>query len=96
MTVNEAMVLQKALRSRLGELNRLLMESTKTEHLYFGGKMDEKVIEPEYDPAVIDARISKLRQLDFEIDSAIKRSNAVTELDLGDVDTAIIFATLDK
>jgi ATP:corrinoid adenosyltransferase len=79
MTINEAMVLMKALRGRLAELSSLRSEvSTKTR--YFG--QAEKSVEPQYDVVVVDEYCVAIENALRRIDTAIKVSNAATHIDV--------------
>jgi len=78
-TVNELLVLTKAVRERLNGLKQLRGEVSKKEH-YFGS--DNKVVEPQYDVKAVDVKITHLETFLFKADAAIKKSNAVTIIDL--------------
>jgi len=80
MTVNETIVLMKAVRERLGELRSLLSQvSTRT--TFYGER--ERVVEPKYDLKVVDKKIVELETWLFKADSAIKQCNAVTQVNVG-------------
>jgi hypothetical protein len=85
MTVNEAMVLQKALRSRIGSLSSIRNANavrTRRWDMFSDGKEKERTeIEPQYDPKVVDKKITELEVVLFKLDTAIKQSNAVTKID---------------
>jgi hypothetical protein len=79
MTINEAMVLMKSLRGRLGELSNLRSEvSTKTR--YFGAT--EKAVEPQYDVVAVDHKCVAIENALRKLDAAIKKSNALTQIDI--------------
>lgn len=81
MTINEAMVLMKALRGRLAELSSLRSEiSTVTR--YYG--QAEKTVEPKYDVIKVDTMCVKIENALRRIDTAIKMSNAVTKIEVAD------------
>ena len=77
MTINEALSFTKILRARKAELVALWMQcSTKTS--YFGER--EKIEEPQYDVKKMDRKIIEMDNALFKIDSAIKQTNADTQL----------------
>jgi hypothetical protein len=79
ITVNEAMVLQKTLRGRLGELSSLRSEvASKT--TYYGET--EKVVEPKYDVRKVDTDCVAIENYLMDLDTAIKQSNAITKITL--------------
>ena len=90
MTINEAMVLQKAVRERLNELknlrDRVAVEKTTT---YPWATDKEKIekIEIKYDIKVVDKKVVELEMFLFKIDAKIKQANAITNIDIiADVD----------
>lgn len=81
MTINEAMVVLKSLRGRHGELSSLRSEvSTVTR--FFG--TTDKTVEPKYDVKLVDEKCVKIENAIRRIDAAIKKSNAITEITVGD------------
>lgn len=90
ITVNSAMVLQKALRGRLGELSSLRSECAKSETYYGEPK---KVIEPKYDIKALDKRCVELENALLDIDTAIKGSNAITTIEI-EADKSVLLAPL--
>jgi len=87
LTINKALSLQKAISSRVVDLMSLRSEVSTTEN-FFGSK--ESVKEPQYDVKQVDKKIAVLKKMLFEIDSAIKESNAITSIDV-DLDENQIF-----
>lgn len=87
MTINEAMVLSKALRGRLAELSQLRSEcAIKT--TYYGEK--DKVVEPQYDVKKVDKKCVEIENFLFTVDTLIKQSNAVTRITVeGDAQTLL-------
>lgn len=81
MTVNEAMVNLKILRTRSGQLEAVKNESTKRVHRLFG-KDDKQTEEPTYDIKKVDAKIVKINKALLDIEKAIKQSNAITSIDI--------------
>lgn len=79
VTINELLVLQKAVRERSNSLKGLRSEVSKKER-YFG--TDNKVIEPQYDVKKVDQKITELETFLFKADASVKKSNAVTEVEL--------------
>jgi flagellar biosynthesis chaperone FliJ len=79
ITVNEAMVLQKALKGRLGELSNLRSE-VASKVTYYGET--EKVVEPKYDVKKVDADCVAIENFLMDLDTAIKQSNAITRISL--------------
>ena len=86
MTINELLVLIKAIRERVNGLKSLRSQvSVKESYLY--GKEEKKVIEPQYDVKKVDQKISELETWIFRADSAIKQKNAITEVKIdADID----------
>jgi len=77
MTINEALSFTKILRARKAELVALWMQcSTKTS--YLGER--EKIEKPQYDVKKMDRKIIEMDNALFKIDSAIKQTNADTQL----------------
>jgi len=90
MTVNEAMVFQKALRGRLGELSSLRTTCASRES-YYGD--NHKVVEPMYDVKELDRKCVSLENALLDMDTRIKQSNAITIIEV-DVDRAALLAPL--
>ena len=85
MTINQTLVLTKAVRERVNELRSLRTETAKVERWY--GNENNKVIEPQYDVKKVDQKITELERFLFRADAKIKASNAVTAIDIdADVD----------
>lgn len=84
-TINQAMVLTKALRGRLAELSSLRAQCA-TKDTYYGDT--EKVVEPLYSVKELDVRCVEIENFLLEVDTAIKQSNAVTTITVeGDAQT---------
>jgi len=79
MTINEVLVLQKAVRERLNGLKGLRSEVSKSETLFYA-KDEKKVTEPQYDVKAVDAKIVELEMWLFKADSAVKQANATTQV----------------
>jgi hypothetical protein len=91
MTINEGMVLLKTLKERLAEL-RNLRSSVSTEKVttYPWDKDNQHKIESitvKYDIKLLDKKVTEIELFCFKLDSAIKQSNAKTEISIvADVD----------
>jgi len=90
MTVNEAMVLQKAVRERLNELKGLRDKCAieKTTHYPWSGEKEKREdVTVKYDIRVVDKKVVELEMFLFKVDAKIKQANAVTKIDIvADVD----------
>ena len=80
MTINEALCVMKLIRTRINELNSLRSQVSQAERYHIYSNQQEKVIEPRYDVKAVDKKITELELAQFKLDSAIKTSNARTEL----------------
>jgi hypothetical protein len=79
LTINEVLVLEKAIRERLNELKALRSEvSSKT--TYFGH--ESKAIEPQYDVKAVDKKMTDLEKFLLKANAAIKKSNAITSIEI--------------
>ena len=76
-SINEAMVLSKALRGRLGELSSLRAQCATLTH-YYGDA--EKTETPQYDVKKVDAKCVAIENFLLLVETAIKQSNAVTKI----------------
>ena len=86
ITINEALVLQKAVRERINELKPLRQAVANRESFLFA-REEKKVIEPQYDVKAVDRKIAELERFLLRTDTAIKRSNATATIQLDfDVD----------
>lgn len=80
-TVNEVLILMKAIRARLNELQSLRSQvSTRDTHFY--GDQSKNIKEPQYDVKLVDKKIVELANFLLLADSAIKNSNAVTHVSI--------------
>jgi len=88
MTVNELMVVVKIIKERVSDL-KTLREKTSVQERYY--TQTEKVIEPQYDVRLLDRKVTELQNFLIKADSAIKQSNARTEIDFKvDVDALLM------
>ena len=81
MTINEVLVLQKAVRTRMEELRGLRNQVARRES-YLYGQDEKKVIEPQYDVKAVDKKITELETFLYKSESLVKNSNAKTEVEL--------------
>ncbi len=90
MTISEGMVLQKVLKGRINDLQSIRnSNAVRTRTYYFEEKQSKErtETEPQYDPKLVDAKITELEMFLFKIDVSIKRANAKTEIGIeADVD----------
>lgn len=78
-TINEAMVLLKVLKGRLGELSSL-RQTCATTTKYYGDV--EKVVSPEYNVKELDKRCVEIENFLLAVETAIKQSNAITTIEI--------------
>lgn len=81
MTINEALVLTKVVRERMNDLRGLRNEVSKKES-YLYSKDEKRIVEPQYDVKAVDRKIVELETFLLKTEMAIKRSNAVTDIDV--------------
>lgn len=96
MTINEAMVLIKAVRERIQDLKQVRLSvvvKSRTRRNY-GTEIIEEENEPQYDAKVIDRKIVELQNFIFLADAKIKQANAKTEIDLN-IDVGTLLASLE-
>ena len=79
MTINEVLVVMKAVRERVSDLQRLRSEVAVKER-FFGVEKSEK--EPQYDVVFVDEKIAELKLFLVLADAAIKVANARISIDL--------------
>jgi hypothetical protein len=92
MTINEGLTLQKVIRSRISSLEELRRE-VSTKETYF--LQSEKIKEPLYSVQDVDAKITKLQDIQFRLDNAIKQANSCSLITGGfDQVAAIVFESL--
>ena len=90
-TINEAMVLIKALRGRLGELSSLRSECATSTQYY--GSSGERVITPLYPVKDLDAKCVAIENFLLLVDTAIKQSNAITKIKI-DIDAQTLMTPI--
>jgi|SRR3990172_12587491 len=93
LTINKALVVQKSIRARISELTTLRSEVSTTDEFY-GDSGKNRVKIPNYSVTRVDTKISELEAMLFDIDAAIKDSNAVTKIDIEGFDVKKIFEPL--
>ena len=91
MTVNELMVIQKAIRERVSDLKALREKTSTTERYY---SASEKVVEPEYSVKLLDKKVTELQNFLLKADSVIKQNNAKTDVDFT-VDVEVLLQPLE-
>jgi Zn-dependent peptidase ImmA (M78 family) len=92
ITVNELLVTEKIVRERLKDLKELRTEVSNIKRYY--GVEKESVKEPQYDIKKVDQKITELQNFLMVADQRIKKSNAVTKVDI-DLDITKILAPLE-
>ena len=92
-SINEWMVFRKVLNERKMDIKRLRDLSAvdvKTVQMYGEGRSTEVSNTAKYDVKVLDRRITGMQNADLLIESAIKQSNAMTQISLEiDVDSLL-------
>lgn len=76
--------MQKALQTCRNQLEEL-KGGLKTRTRFFMQSAPERIEEPTYDVKVIDKMVTKINNVLFRMDAAIKAKNAVTTIDI-DID----------
>jgi len=79
LTVNAALALKSSVEGRKRELIAF-RDKNSIKETYFG--TENKVNEPQFDPKVVDAKISELTIFLFKLDTEVKRVNAITQIDM--------------
>lgn len=78
MTINEALALIKSLRDRHSELTMLQNQCGRKQTHYYGE--NPVVNEPTYDVKDLDKKINRLAREIRKLDSAVKATNAIVEV----------------
>jgi len=94
MTVNQLLELMKVVRERIGRYKALqkdIATKEKWAERISGDFVKETLLQ--YDPKIIDQKISEYENFLFKAASAIKESNAKTEISLK-VDVDLILAPI--
>lgn len=92
MTINELLVLQKAVRERKNELSSLRSQ-VSTKERFFSMNQENKVVEPQYDVKAVDKKIVELELFLFKADAAVKQANATTQVNV-DANVDVLLAPL--
>lgn len=92
MTINELLVLQKAVRERKNELSSLRSQ-VSTKERYFSLNNENKVTEPQYDVKAVDKKITELEIFLFKADAAVKQANATVQVNI-EADVDVLLAPL--
>jgi hypothetical protein len=86
LTISEGMVLQRTIGQRRNDLQQMrnanLTRSKSYSYLGDGQPKERVETEPQYDPKVVDAKIVELETFLYLLDSAIKRANAKSVIEL--------------
>lgn len=91
ITINQALQLVKATKQRIKSLEEL-RDKVSTKERFYGSA--DKQVEPLYSVQNVEIKLTKLQELLFKMESGIKQSNAITQIDDSTVDTSIIFEPL--
>ena len=91
ISVSELMTLMKVVRGRVSQLQNMQIKCS-TKETYYGDA--PRVVDPEYDIKLLDKKINQLNTFLFLADSKIKKSNAVTEVNL-DVDVDVLLSSIE-
>lgn len=92
ITINELLVTEKIVRERLKDLKDLRTNVSNIKRYY--GVEKESMTEPQYDVKKVDQKITELQNFLMLADQRIKKSNAVTKVEL-DIDTTKLLAPLE-
>lgn len=92
MTINEALIHQKILKQRHGELITLRGENKDRERRFYGNNDREVVKEPVYDVKALDRRVVALTKEMRRLELAIKQTNATTPVAGYEADDSVLDA----
>jgi flagellar biosynthesis chaperone FliJ len=92
ITINQALVLGKTIRQRLGEL-QTLRNSVANREIRWGANNEKTETMPQYDIKEVDKKVIELENFIYCLDSTIKQANAVTILEI-DADVKTLLAPL--
>jgi flagellar biosynthesis chaperone FliJ len=92
ITINQALVLGKTIRQRLGELQNLRnsVANSETRYMMNNEKIETK---PQYNIKEVDKKVVELENFIYNLDAAIKQSNATTIVVI-DADVKTLLAPL--
>ena len=96
MTINECMVLQRAVKGRLSDLRNIqtsVAAKTRSTSIYGDTRQEQKDVTPQYDVKLVDIKITEIELFLMELDSAVKQKNAITTVDIT-VDKKALFAPI--
>lgn len=79
LSVNKLLEMQKALKERRSQLEKLTVENSKSTRWYGS---TEKLEEPQYDLNTLDEMVTAINNALFEISATLKESNATTKVDV--------------
>jgi len=90
MTINEAIIMQKVVKERVNELVRIRDANLVEKNIWdiLEGKQTKREEHKiQYDPKVVDGKVTELEIFLFKLDSAIKQANAVATVNISaDID----------
>jgi hypothetical protein len=92
ITINQALVLGKTIRQRLGELQSL-RNSVANKEVRWMNATERTETTPQYDIKDLDRRVVELENFIYSLDSSIKQSNATTIVEI-DADVKALLAPL--
>lgn len=84
-TINEMLSMQKALKTRLQQLNELKNSCVQRTIYQQLGDRQGRIEEPTYDIKMVDKKIVDINNAMFHMDAAIKAKNAEVKIDI-DID----------
>lgn len=93
LTVNEAFVLMKIVRGRLGELSALRQTNSTRETSYLN--QEKTIKEPLYDVKALDRRCTELENFLLIAETKVKQSNANTKIEIDGPDIATLLAPIE-
>jgi len=90
-TISDSLSLIKVIRKRIDDLGSLRGKVAVRETFF---NTSEKQVVPQYDVKSVDKKITKLEEMKFRLDNAIKMSNSLNMIST-DIDPEEIFAPLE-
>jgi hypothetical protein len=84
--------MQKALKERRSQLEKLAVENSKETHFYGASEKSET---PLYDASKLDKMVTNINNAMFEISSVLKESNATTKVEI-EVNFAELMGAIKK
>lgn len=84
-TISELLTYLKIAKERINNLKHI-QESVSKKETYFRQAGEDKVIEPQYDPKLVDRKIVQLQKFILITENSIKHSNAITNVNMEIID----------